>query len=273
MEIWVVDDFSTKDDPEAVVNAIGKGRVKFFRQSQNVGHTRNFATCLNLSRGHLIHLLHGDDKVKDGFYRHMQALFEKNSGVGAAFCRYAFIDEKGGRLSTSRLEQEHSGVLNNWIRKIAESQIVQTPSIVVKREVYERLGGFDQTLSFSEDWEMWVRIAVNYPIGYVPEPLAEYRVHNSNITSKTRTGARNIDDLKRCINMIHGHMNEAERDEIRKKALKFYAKYALTEASRSLFQNKDKITARMQLHKALGMDNSIGFFIEFANLYRHLILI
>ena len=39
-----------------------------------------------------------------------------------------------------------------------------TPSIVVRRSVYERLGSFDRRLVCAEDWEMWVRIAAHYPI-------------------------------------------------------------------------------------------------------------
>src|SRR5262245_33451371 len=58
MQIEVVDDFSTQDDPAAVVAEVGKGRVGFYRQRQNVGHTTNFNTCIQRSRGELVHLLH-----------------------------------------------------------------------------------------------------------------------------------------------------------------------------------------------------------------------
>src|SRR5690348_4526227 len=47
MQIEVVDDCSTKDDPESVVRELGMGRVIFHRQPRNVGHTRNFETCLH----------------------------------------------------------------------------------------------------------------------------------------------------------------------------------------------------------------------------------
>ena len=42
MEIIVVDDHSTKDDPEAVVNEYGQGRVQFIRQEKNVGKVKNY---------------------------------------------------------------------------------------------------------------------------------------------------------------------------------------------------------------------------------------
>src|SRR5262245_36101477 len=71
MQIAVIDDHSTKDDPEAIVQELGQGRVEFYRQSQNLGHTKNFQSCIERSRGQLIHLLHGDDYVLNGFYRQM----------------------------------------------------------------------------------------------------------------------------------------------------------------------------------------------------------
>src|SRR5215211_2985875 len=59
MQIEVVDDGSTLDDPGGVVAEVGKGRVGFYRQPQNVGHTKNFEICLKRSRGKVVHLLHG----------------------------------------------------------------------------------------------------------------------------------------------------------------------------------------------------------------------
>jgi len=48
MQIEVVDDMSTKDDPEAVVREVGKGRVAFFRKPKNGGATANFNTwCIS----------------------------------------------------------------------------------------------------------------------------------------------------------------------------------------------------------------------------------
>src|SRR5512143_2035432 len=184
MQVEVVDDYSTLDDPESVVKEIGKGRVTFHRQPQNVGHTKNFETCLTRARGKVIHLLHGDDYVLDGFYQKMQHGFESQTEIGAAFCRQIFMDETGIWKDYSPEEQVTSGILNNWLERLAEEQRIMTPSIVVRREVYERLGGFDSRLICSEDWEMWVRIASQYPVWYEVEPLAAYRMHSASNTGR-----------------------------------------------------------------------------------------
>ena len=63
MQIEVVDDCSNKDDPEAVIKAVGGGRVKFHRKPKNAGPIANFNTCIERSRGRYVHILHGDDTV------------------------------------------------------------------------------------------------------------------------------------------------------------------------------------------------------------------
>ena len=85
MQIEVVDDCSTKDNPEAVVQELGRGRAQFFRQPGNVGAIENFNTCVRRSRGHYVHLLHGDDLVCPGFYSAFEeALTTKEVGIVSA---------------------------------------------------------------------------------------------------------------------------------------------------------------------------------------------
>lgn len=231
MQIEVIDDCSTKDDPQAVVKEIGHGRVEFYRQLQNVGHTKNFETCLKRSRGKLVHQLHGDDCVRDGFYQKMQRAFEQKPNLGAAFCRHIFMDEHSHWHYISALEQSESGTLNNWLEKIAVQQRIQTPSIVVRREVYEKLGGFDNRLSWVEDWEMWVRIAAHYSVWYEVEPLALYRMHSASNTGRyVRTG-ENIQDVRKAVSIVRQYLPSECANKLAKIALKNYAFYALNSAN------------------------------------------
>src|SRR5215218_3673985 len=90
MQIEVVDDASTDADVEAIVAQVGNGRISYFRQPQNVGSLKNFETCLNRAQGLYIHLLHGDDKVRHGYYKKIGQLFDQFPESGAAYCRYAY---------------------------------------------------------------------------------------------------------------------------------------------------------------------------------------
>ncbi|WP_416672259.1 glycosyltransferase family 2 protein [Egbenema bharatensis] len=243
MQIEVVDDHSTKDDPQAVVEELGRGRVGFYRQPQNMGYIKNFETCLQRSCGRLVHLLHGDDCVRHGFYQKLQQAFEKNPEVGAAFCRYILMDEYDHWQVISPLEQPESGILNNWLERMAIRQIIQTPSIVVRREIYEKLGGFDRRISCNgEDWEMWVRIASRHPIWYEVEPLALYRLSSTSLSGKARRTGENIRDLRTVIRLNKQHLPEEQANHISAKALRFYAFEAIDDAKRFIARGEVSAT-------------------------------
>ena len=231
MQIEVVDDGST-DDPEAVVRTVGKGRVGFFRQPRNVGHIHNFATCLERATGELVHLLHGDDRVEPGFYEKLQSGFDSDPRVGAAFCRHRFIDEAGAELSVSAQEQGVAGPFHNAVERMAQEQIVMTPSIAVRREVYEELGGFDDRLICSEDWEMWVRIAAVRPIWYEPEILASYRMHGNSNTGRHYRLAQELKYTRLAMDIFSEYLPAEKMGSIMSKARANYAATALANARR-----------------------------------------
>ena len=185
MEIIIVDDYSTKDDPEAVVKEFGQGRVQFIRQEKNVGKVKNYETGLTISKGTYIHQLHGDDKVLPGFYKEMEAIFNESLNAGAAFCRTNYIDSQSRITGVTGMIQDNEGIVPDILEKLYTQQYIQTPSMVVKREVYETIGCFDRRLNCMEDWEMWIRIANNYPIAASNKVLAAYRSHHDNATQLT----------------------------------------------------------------------------------------
>jgi glycosyltransferase involved in cell wall biosynthesis len=224
MQIEVVDDCSTDTDVEALVRKIGKGRIGYFRQPNNVGSLRNFETCLNRSTGHYIHLLHGDDRVKQGFYLEIQKVFKTFPEAGAAFTGFTFVDEQNQRLYDNKELLYEPGVLKNWLSEIARAQLIQPPAMVVKRPVYEKLGSF-YGVHYGEDWEMWVRIAANYPVAHSPKKLALYRVHQSNITSRYFLSGQSITDVLKVVDMIQEFLPENERARVKRFTKKHLAHY------------------------------------------------
>lgn len=217
MQIEVVDDCSI-DDPERVVWEIGQGRISFHRQPYNVGATANFNTCIQRSQGQLVHILHGDDYVLPEFYQQI-LLGMKWDNVGAAFCRCHFVDENDHRTSTQKIITPVKGVLENWMTKIGEKNLVLCPSIVVKRVAYEQLGGYNLELIHAADWEMWRRLSTRFDCWYEPEPLICYRVHSKSDTSKLIRSGRNVADTRKSIQISSQYLNP----EITKNALKNYS--------------------------------------------------
>jgi glycosyltransferase involved in cell wall biosynthesis len=249
MQIEVVDDCSTTDDPEAVVKELGRGRVTFHRQPANVGHVGNFNTCLIRARGEIVHILHGDDLVSEGFYTCFQDAFERDARVGAACCSSIFIDGDGLSCGNEKPIQSTPGILDHAAVRIARNP-PYTPSVVVRRQVYENLGGFDSRFRWcGEDLEMWVRIAANHPVWYHPEPLAVYRVHHGLTGKSVKTGG-NVQDVKLAQEIYQSYLPPHSVAEVMRSVRDSTAIWALKRARRAYMEG-DFNAARVQIKEAL----------------------
>jgi len=202
MQIEVVDDCSTRDDPEAVVAATGGGRVAFHRKPVNEGAIPNFNTCLERSRGVLVHILHGDDYVGPGFYARLGELAEGRPELALFASRSFLVDEEGVILGvTPRLRELEGGARE--VSSFLYRNPLATPGVVVRRAFYEAHGGFLHALPHTADWEMWTR-AISLGGGIVTrEVLACYRQFASNDSARLARTAANLHDFER-LNRILG---------------------------------------------------------------------
>jgi glycosyltransferase involved in cell wall biosynthesis len=254
MQVTVVDDGST-EDLAAVARECAGDRVDVVRHARNLGHVRTFNACLERSRGRFVHLLHADDAVLPGFYDRLAAGLDRD-GVGAAFCRYTAVNGAGKPLKVSDLERVGPGVLPGWLRKIAVGQRLQPPCIAVRREVYERLGGFDTRIrSYGEDWEMWTRIAAHYDVWFEPEPLALYRVEGPSLSHSAVRSGDNVRQLVQVIELNRDVLPHDEAEELTRAALRETAVTAIRRARR-LAEGGEYRAASRQLAAGLAADRS-----------------
>lgn len=266
MQIEVIDDASTDANIEKLVNEIGQGRIKYFRQPENVGNLRNFETCIIRSRGKLIHLLHGDDRVKPGFYNKITQIFQQYPEAGAAFSNYSFINQAGETNRNYCMEEKEAGILENWLIRISESQKIQYAAMVVRREVYEQLGSFYGVVC-GEDWEMWVRIAKHYPVAYTPEILAEYRGHGGSLTWEKVQAGKIFEDLLLSIELIQEHIPEKDRPKMMARAKKHSAHFLIGWANHVWKKNKNFQDAQALIRQSLVLSKDIYALARIAKFY------
>lgn len=204
MQIEVVDDCSTKDDPEAVAREMAGGRVAFYRRPQNGGVTANFNTCLQRSRGHLVHILHGDDYVLPGFYAKLADMAQNHPSVSSFFVRCQFVEEDG-TLDCISPPNRHLFQPSRSPGNLLYNNDLQTPGVVVRRSFYETRGGFLPCLVHVADWEMWVR-AISQEGGlFLNELLAAYRFFPTNESGRLARTGENLRAYLRLADIFESH--------------------------------------------------------------------
>jgi len=208
---------------------VGAGRVTFHAEPQNRGLANAWNRCIERARGHWVHILHQDDIVLPGFYDVLRKGAEQ-SHAGAIFCRHAIANSKGHWIRLSELHLESAGLLDDWHAKITAQQQIQCAAIAVRRRVYEQLGGFLPHLRFVPDWEMWQRIASQFPFCFEPSILACYRVHPNSATSRIRLDATDARDIREMIDLTMTYHSPARARVLAKKARSWWAEAAVFHA-------------------------------------------
>jgi glycosyltransferase involved in cell wall biosynthesis len=229
MQIEVVDDCSTKDDPEAVVENLAKGRVSFCRQARNVGAPASFTTCIQRSKGYWVHVLHGDDVVLPWFYAAYKRFIQEHDRLAMVCCRAVSIDENDEWMNIicAAPDWDSSGVLRNVDRVLHIDNFICAPTAVVSREAYVKAGGFLSCLAYTADWEMWMRVAGVGPVGYIHRPCLLYRIHSGSDTSRLMLTAKNVEDTVRAFEIGVRRLPPEAQEELRATALRLYSNYAL----------------------------------------------
>jgi hypothetical protein len=209
MHVEVVDDCSTEGNIAELVRQVGQGRVNYYCQPVNVGIYANWNTCIQRSQGQWVHILSDDDAVMPGFYHAYQQALEQQGGM-VAIAPSVYVDECDRWTGTTEALQPHSGLLENALWQLSTRNPIRTPGIVVARRAYEQVGGFTTDLVFTPDWEMWARLAANFPVAYLNRPYSLFRMHSGSETNRLVLTAASITDTLAASKIIQAHFAEPQ---------------------------------------------------------------
>jgi glycosyltransferase involved in cell wall biosynthesis len=178
IEVIVVDDGST-DGTEAALQPYA-GRIRYLSQ-RNGGPAAARNLGIREASGQYIALLDSDDLWAPTKIEKQVALIEQSPKTGVVFSEATVMDL---RLGTSRLLSHPEELRGDIQRKLLwKNHVLPTSSVLARRECFDTVGLFDETLGQAEDWELWMRISRQFTFDFVPEPLVSYRFHNGSVSS------------------------------------------------------------------------------------------
>lgn len=177
-ELIVVDDGST-DGTEDVVQRYGD-RVGYLRQeNRGPGAAKNLG--IKNSRGSLIATLDADDRWLPDKLEKQREYMQSHSEVGLVYSNCSTFDSNG--IMTEAYDGTHRKVYRGQVfDKLLLKNFIASITVMIRRECLERVGLFPEHLKISEDWHLWLRLAKEYQVGYISDPLAMYRWQTQSLT-------------------------------------------------------------------------------------------
>lgn len=176
-EVLIINDGS-KDEIIEWSNLITDQRVKVISQeNQGLSNARN--TGIQNANGKFIALLDADDLWHSDKLEKQVNYLETHPEVGLVYTWVEmFYDDQTTRSKYLSPEVEGEALAEILIKNIVTCG--STP--LIQQESFSQVGLFDEKLSSSADWDMWIRIASKYHFGVVRENLVYYRQHNKNMS-------------------------------------------------------------------------------------------
>jgi glycosyltransferase involved in cell wall biosynthesis len=171
-EIIVVDDGST-DNTKEIVQSFGE-KIRYFYQSQQ-GPAKARNKGIMESRGKFVAFLDSDDVWLPTKLEKQVKKFGENSGTGMVLTDNFLFDEAG--IYREYVNKKGYLLTGDVVANILINSGVVTPTVMVRRDVFARIGMFEEDLLIAEDDNMWIRIAVEYGVDIVDESLAKIRDH------------------------------------------------------------------------------------------------
>ena len=181
LETIVIDDGSTDRSHESLATEFPN--VQWIRQSNHgVSHARNQG--IKHAKGEWIALLDSDDTWHPSKLEEQNQFLQQN--LGLLFCH---TDEAWIRRGKS---VSHPAYLNKsnqdiFLKSLARC-IICPSSVVIHQKIFEKIGFFDEELPVCEDYDLWLRLVLQYEIGYLDRKLVTKHGGHSDQLSTTYWG-------------------------------------------------------------------------------------
>jgi len=222
LETIVVDDGSTDGTGEEVARFLRDPRVRYYRQS-NAGQTVAKNEGIRHSRGEFIAFCDADDVWLPHKLSVQIPPFARQERLGVVYSRALRMDAAGRRLPTDPSDEppRPSGRVTAQLFGI---NFVPFGTAVVRRRCLDELGAFDERYRMGIDWELWLRISLQYEFRFVDADTVVYRVWpgqmSTNWIGRYEYAFRIMDAF------VARHPGAVPRDDVRRAWSHSYAQRA-----------------------------------------------
>ncbi len=179
-EIIVVDDAST-DETKAKIEKMKDFRVRYIRSEKKVGANGARNIGIHHAKGEFIAFQDSDDVWHADKLKKQLHMLE-HQDVSVVFCRYNRKQLDGGEQIIPNANFTKAQLQNDLKKILAQGNVIGTPTLILKKECFDKIGNFDNTLSRFQDWELALRFVQVFKVGFVDEVLMTAHEMNTCIT-------------------------------------------------------------------------------------------
>lgn len=186
MEVLVADGGST-DNSRAIIEK-WQDRLTWWRSGPDGGQAAAINEAISRGTAPFVCWLNADDTYLENGLKILLSFLQSHPEAPVAYGRTWNTDERGNHT-----KPYWTGKFSEW--HMARRCLISQPATLIRRKAWEAVGGLDESLQFSMDYDLWWKILRRFgPPVYVPEFVATNRVHPQTKTSSQR-GRHNAESV------------------------------------------------------------------------------
>jgi glycosyltransferase involved in cell wall biosynthesis len=179
-EVIVIDDAST-DASVDVIARFDDPRIRLIRHRHNLGAARTISEGLAAARGNYVARIDADDRYRRHFLDRTVAVLDRHPDVGLVYGRVALIDVAGRITDPGTAGPQPNGdAKQDRFIDLLKRNDLPAPTVLGRREAWARGLPIPPKLMFN-DWYLSLSIAERWPLYFVDDVIADYRVHANNM--------------------------------------------------------------------------------------------
>ncbi|WP_083507874.1 glycosyltransferase [Aureimonas frigidaquae] len=189
IEVIVVDDASS-DSTIEVIKEFSDPRLKTCYLQKNVGACEAMNIAISMCTADYIGVCNSDDIWELDKLERQIPVLDEHDDIAAVFSNVTWIDDDGDLLEGAELPAfsdvfaQPNRSRFEWLKRlIEEGNCLCHPSVLLRRELYAQLGGYNNYLRQLPDLDMWLRVLQRYEIFVMPERLVRFRIHTNNTST------------------------------------------------------------------------------------------
>lgn len=177
-EFLILNDGST-DNTQAIIQSYNNSRIRLVNNEQNLGLSRSLNKGLELAQGKFIARQDADDISEPERLAKQVAFLEMWPEIALVGSWYKEIDAQGKLIKKGDLPCDYTQI--RW-HLFFYCPFVHSAVMLRKLTVLEQVGFYNETLSYSMDYELWLRTAQRFPVANLDEYLVRLRVNPHSMT-------------------------------------------------------------------------------------------
>ena len=210
-ELVAVDDGSS-DRTLELLQTFGDPRLRIYQNPDRRGIPGNWNVAVGLARGEYVCVFHQDDVMLTDNLARKMALFDTDPSLSLVHSGAEVVVEAGApkRVAEWREKAEADFVEDGeaYFRKLLlHGDCICAPSVIVRREQLAALGGFNETLGYTCDYEMWMKLCVEGRVGFIHDTLVRYRWHAANASHHYQY-ERGVEEFGRAMRAAVAHYTQ-----------------------------------------------------------------